>query len=452
MKKREKASKIACVGLLASALTFNNYSIMFDAKADTVSNSSANSQVVILTKDATVDRTIEQFEDQNKDAALTDVQEKLENKEIQVDVTDSSKDTVFDEDTSIFADATEVEGNSQYQKVLKQELNDGNRVFLYGDVSAEEYKDILGLDKITVDNDSAGDLEFGSSNDEIKSNIAEDKNSKVKEDEFFKDTESKFTSHIIGYTLDDSKELQFIDISVNNFDGDGKSIPNSESMLMQEVMSTQSEILDAENEHLADEAENNKTSMIGVKKAHATNVRVKDTYNLVAKGYRLGLLVARMDTDYHLYKQNSDGNKKYDYFTLKPVTQVHSYKGIWAGSILTDIDVPSDSDHLDTWAPMGDRGGAKMSVSLGFPFNISAGMSFSESLVLDDRSSLAYDYARWQIKDSAIELNQNISGTTFNPVAGWASTGTYATVGLKVVGSFSNYITLTTKTKVTYDY
>lgn len=445
MGKREKTFKIACVLLLSSSLTFNNYSLMFGAKAETVGSDSANSQIVILTKDATVDRTIEQFEEQNKDTALTEVQEKLENKDIQVDVTASPKDTAFDEDVSVFADATEVEANSQYQKVLKQELNDGNRVFLYGDVSAEEYKDILDLDKITVDNESEGNLEFGSSDEEIKSNIAEDKNSKVTEDDFFEDTDSKFTSHIIGYTLDDSKELQFIDVSVNNFDANGKSIPNSESVLMQEVMSTQSEIVELPDE-------NDKTSFVGIKKAHATNVRVKDTYNLVAKGYRLGLLVARMDTDYHLYKQNSDGNKKYDYFTLKPVTQVHSYKGIWAGSILTDIDVPSDSDHLDTWAPMGDRGGAKMSVSLGFPFNISAGMSFSESLVLDDQSSLAYDYARWKIKDSAIELNQNISGTTFTPVAGWASTGTYATVGLKVVGSFSNYITLTTKTKVTYDY
>ncbi|MGG0287323.1 hypothetical protein ABEY41_19895 [Peribacillus butanolivorans] len=65
---------------------------------------------------------------------------------------------------------------------------------------------------------------------------------------------------------------------------------------------------------------------------------------------------------------------------------------------------------------------------------------------------MAYDYARWQLNDGATDLNRNISGKTFNPAADWASTGTYARAGLTVVGKFDNYITLTTKSDVSYDY
>ncbi|MDO7487566.1 hypothetical protein Q5O89_20735 [Peribacillus frigoritolerans] len=473
MSKTKKILRGSFVVILSLFLFFSSYSVNFFTKAnemkETTNDSSEEKNIVIIADDETsTEETVKTVVEENSDLEFEDIQDKVDNNELNVSVVSPENNQDLEKSNSIAADAAVVEGNKSYKDFLKTELEDGKRVFLYGDVQAEEYKEILDLDKLTV-KENDGQLEFGLSEEELNekaiengkevvgesadaSNGSEPTDDEVNGKGALDTADSEFTSHVIGYTMDKSQEFQFVDVSINNFDENGNSIPNTDEMVLQEVINTQSEIIDTENEMNQEQNTTDAFTFITDNKVNAESVRVKNKYSLVEKGYRLGLLVARMDTDWHLYKQNSEKSKKYDYFTLKPVTQITSYKGIWARSIYTNIDIPAASDQLDDWGPMGDRGTSSISLSLGYPFSVGISMSFGENLKIDDRSSLAYDYARWQLNDGATELNRNISGKTFNPAAGWASTGTYARAGLTVVGKFDNYITLTTKSNVSYDY
>ena len=470
--------------ILSLAFLFSNYSINFFVKAEetkeTTNDSSDEKNMIIISDNQTkTENAVDRIIDKNKDPAFEEVQDKVKNNEMDVSVVSSNSSPELEQTNSVAADVSIIKENESHREFLKDELEDGKRVILYGDVQPEEYKEILDLDEISVE-EKEGKLEFGLNEEEMQEKAIENGKEETKTDsyqpndlensfdknveeaveggendpdkEIFEAEESEFTSHVIGYTLDKSQELQFVDVSINNFDEYGNPIPNTNEMMLQEVMNTQSEIISAEEENNEEDASNLSVSFISKNTAKAESERIKNRYDLVEKGYRLGLLVARMDTDWHLYKQDNEKSKKYDYFTLKPVTQIKSYKGIWARSIYTNIDIPSDADQLDDWAPMGDRGASSIGVTLGYPFSVGVSMNFGENLKIDDQSSLAHDYARWKVNDGPTDLNKNISGTTFKPAAGWASTGTYAKVGLTVIGKFDNYITLTTKTNVTYDY
>ncbi|MFA1712320.1 hypothetical protein ACDX66_11440 [Peribacillus frigoritolerans] len=465
MSKTKKILKGSFVVILSLLFFFSSYSVNFFAKAndrkETTNESSEEKNIVIIADDETsTEETVNTVVEENSDPEFEDIQDKVDNNELNVSVVSPDNKKDFEKSNSIAADAAVVEGNKLYKDFLKAEIEGGKRVFLYGDVQSEDYKEILDLDKLSV-KENNGQLEFGLSEEELNKKAIENGKEVVdvkpsdyegNEKGSLDAADSEYTSHVIGYTIDKNQELQYVDVSINNFDENGNSIPNTNEMLLQEVLNTQSEIIDMENEINQEKNTTDASTFITNNKVQAESVRVKNKYDIVEKGYRLGILVARMDTDWHLYKQNSEKSKKYDYFTLKPVTQVTSYKGIWARSIYTDIDIPADTDHLDDWGPMGDRGAPAVNLTLGYPFSVGISMNFGENLQIDDRSSLAYDYARWQINDGATDLNRNISGKTFNPAAGWASTGTYARAGLTVIGKFDNYITLTTKSDVSYDY
>ncbi|WP_285767260.1 hypothetical protein [Peribacillus sp. SI8-4] len=431
MSKTKKILKGSLVVTLSLLFFFSSYSVNFFAKAndrkETINDLSEEKNIVIITDNETsTEETVNTVVEENIDPEFKDIQDKVDNTELNVSVVSPENKRDLEKSSTIAADVAVVEGNDLYKDFLKAELEGGKRVFLYGDVQAEEYKEIFELDELAV-KENNGQLEFGLSEEELNKKAIE--NGKEVVDEKLTDdegnekgsldaAESKYTSHVIGYTIDNNQKLQYVDVSINNFDENGNSIPNTKGMVLQEVLNTQTEIIDSENEP---NQENNTTAastFITTNKVQAANVRVKNKYNIVEKGYRLGLLVARMDTDWHLYKQNSEKSKKYDYFTLKPITQVTSYKGLWARSIYTDIDIPADTDHLDDWGPMGDQGTSSVSMSLGYPFSVGISMDFGENLQIDDRSSLAYDYARWQLNDGAMDLNRNISGKTFNPAAG----------------------------------
>ena len=448
MENRKYLLKICLILMLSVIIIFSSYTVNFVAKADEPVNLSLENNLVIITKDSVnLEKKLNKIIKNNTD--FKKVQNQIDNR-MNINVVKSTENIKFNNLTTVAANVSEVKENNSYKNFLKKELKNGKRVILFGDVQPEEYKEILALDELSVKDKQGIKLQFGLTEDEVNYMLIENKKPKITDKEFFESVDSKFTNHVISYTLDNNKELQFIDVSINNFDEDGSPIPNTNEIILQEVLDTQSEITNAENNKYQEEKET--FSFLTKNTASAENVRILDKYNIVQKGYCLGALVARMDTDYHLYKQNSDQNKKYDYFTLKPITQITSYKGLWARSLFVDIDIPADSDHLDTWSPQGDKGGSSFGISLAFPYSISFNMDFSESLRIDDRSSLGYDYARWNLTDNSTDLVRNISGNTFSSVAGWASTGSYATAGLTVRGEFDNYITLTTKTKVAYDY
>ncbi|UTI43911.1 hypothetical protein [Niallia sp. RD1] len=446
--KSRTVKKLSIIAILSVVFMFNSYSFNFFVKAEEIPPIDEDDVVIITEDENEVEEIVEDITNDKKiEDEYEDMQDKVLNEEMNVDITSSENSEKLDDATTIIADASEIIDNESYKEELQEELEEGKRVFIYGDIQADEYKDILDVEELSVDAGDGGEFLFGLTTEELNEKAKEDGKQAVirenKENNEEEETESEFVSHVIGYTLDDSKELQYVDVTIHNFDEEGNPIPNTEESILKTTMDIQSEIMDSEQEKHEEVQEQEVAFFPFLKenKVAAENVRVLNKYNLNTYAKRLGVLVAEITTDYHLYKETSDQDKIYDFFTLEPVTQIQSYKGIWSNSLFVDIDIPYDTDELDSWSPKGDQGGKSFNVGLSYPFSIAISMDFGESLTIDDQSSTKLDYARWLMKDHITELNTNISGETFTPVAGWASKGTLATVGLTVTGKFSNYIT-----------
>lgn len=460
--KERNFKKIGIISVLTAILLFSSYSINFIVKAEEVPPVDEDNVVIISEDEHKVKEIVEDItKDKKIEAEYEDIQDKVVSNEINIDITASEDSPKLEDSSTIIADATEIKENKSYKEELQEGLEEGKRVILYGDIKADEYKEILDVEELSVDDKDGGEYLFGLTKEELNQKAKEEgKDAVIRADkDSLEDTDSEYVSHIIGYTLDDNKEMQYVETTVHNFDENGNPIPNTEESLIKSAMNIQTNIIDSEQEKYNDAIQEQEEvaflPFLKDNKVSAANKRVLNVYGkkaLTAEAKRLGVLVGEIHTDYHLYKETDDDDKKYDFFTLKPITQIDSYKGFWAKSLSVDIDIPYDSDHLDSWSPMGDKGGKSFNVGLSYPFAISLAMDFGESLTIDDQSSLKYDYARWLLKDHITEINTNISGETFNPVAGWASTGTMATVGLTVEGKFDNYITLKTKKTITYNY
>ncbi|MFS0765724.1 hypothetical protein [Peribacillus phoenicis] len=231
MSKTKKILKGSFVVLLSLLFFFSSYSVNFFAKAndrkENTNESSEEKNIVIFADDETsTEETVNTVVEENSDPEFEDIRDKVDNNELNVSVVSPDNKRDFEKSNSIAADAAVVEGNKLYKDFLKAEIEGGKRVFLYGDVQAEDYKEILDLDKLSV-KENNGQLEFGLSEEELNKKAIENgkefvdekpSDDEVNEKGTLDAADSEYTSHVIGYTIDKSQELQFVDVSINNFE------------------------------------------------------------------------------------------------------------------------------------------------------------------------------------------------------------------------------------------
>ncbi|MCM3728449.1 hypothetical protein M3226_22635 [Neobacillus cucumis] len=383
------------------------------------------------------DETLDKLKDKVKKNALAVKSIKHSGK-----IDKKNKDLV--ESTDIAANVEDVRKDADLQAYLQTALDEGKRVYLYGELSIEEYKELLNIDEIKVKakdpNGVQGYLEFGASAEKIQAEKGE-----YKENVPTADT----VSNIIGFTKNGKEKRQFVDISDAAYDDEGNMIGNKEEFYIQDILAEQADLIEMDE---ADSQE--ETALVSTNEATAASSLVNDSYgsySLAKSGS--GTTMGRVDMDWKLYMANrsTDNSTKYDYFTLSPLTQANAYNGAQARNIWQDIDIPIDGDELEKWTPQGDSTKSGWDLTIGFPWAFSATMSMGDAVTVDDQSSIGYDYARWDVSDG--ELDDEV----FKGTAGWASTGTYATATYAAtvtvqIYSGTQYKTAAKRLSVNYDY
>ncbi|PCD06608.1 hypothetical protein CMV16_18340 [Peribacillus simplex] len=453
MKEKKVLSKLIMSGLLITTLVSTPYSINLIPETSSATENKISGQpsntITFVTSDKDAPKILKHIKETKKDNSLVDIRSKIKDKQLKVNTKNISETIDYDNDkqlresNELAFSIKDVKKEEKLQKYLNKALKSGKRIYLYGELTADDFKSALGLEKMEITENISGK--------EMKAIIGEDKNLdtiKGPKKEVNSNLEKDDSSNIIGFTLDDQAQLQYIQTNISVYDKDGKEINEiSNELYLQELLFLQSELL---NKSINKEEISKDSALISDNKANAASTRVIDRYGAYGSAYLGSTLYGRIDTDWELFKQNSDSSSTYDYFTVKPKSQLTEYNGSASKYMKTDIDIPRDGDHLKTWSPYGDRNVKDYTVSISYPFNVSWEMSWNDEVKIDDQSSIGYDYARWVVTDG--DLHQQV----FNPGAGWASKGSYAKADIRSTGRFTwwdtEYVTANTTIYVRYDY
>ncbi|PLT27545.1 hypothetical protein [Peribacillus deserti] len=438
-------SGVLLTGIVSSPFSLNTERIISYASQEQSQYAKPLDKLVFISS-TELGEKIKHIKGGKKDETLDKLKDKVKKNALEVKSVKKSgrldkknKDLV--ESTDIAANVDDVRKDADLQAYLQTALDEGKKVYLYGETSLEEYKQLLNIDKIKVKaKDLQGYIEFGASAEDVKAEKGEFKENAPVADA---------VSNIIGFSKNGKEKRQFVDISIAAYDDEGNSIENKEDFYIQNIMAEQAEMVELDEAEYPEE-----TALITSNKANAASSMVKEAYgaySLAVSGS--GTTMGRVDMDWELLLANrsTDNSSTYDYFTLSPLTQANAYNGAQARAIWQDLDIPIDGDELKNWTPQGDSAKSSWDLTIGFPWAFSATMGFGDAVTVDDQSSTGYDYARWNVTDG--ELDDEV----FKGTAGWASTGTYATASYAAavtvqIYSGTQYKTAAKRLSVNYDY
>lgn len=446
--------KILGVSIVTSSLVFAPYSIKTNfTNAEEKVVAKPVKEISFVSNKKTIGNVVEKLK-VKKDDSLGGLKKNLKEKSIKVQslkisesdkmktLTNSIKNTNVA--TDIVAKVEEVESDKKLRNYLRQKVKEGNKVILYGNVTYDDYKKLLKIDSLKVkDKNKKGYYTFGEATEENKGKVNKFSTSKNNQS-LLEDGSDKGplkdgvidpseTTSIIGYSLDESKDNQYIDINIMSYDEKGNLRENDEEVYIQEILNYESELTDK----IQDEVEGEVTEATKISNSFfrknitdASRKMVDSDYGIKGTVYgEVNQVVGRMTTDFKFFK-HSDSNSKYDYFTLRPLTQLTHHNGALAQKLVTTLEPKYAGDQLDNWSPKGDTKGSDFDLSMGFPFSISVGMSFKDSVTIDDQSSIAYDYARWKVTDGSLD------GEVFEGMAGFATTEKPVIVFLQNLATF----------------
>ncbi|MGG3626296.1 hypothetical protein ABES25_22575 [Bacillus gobiensis] len=453
MKVKSVVMSIIISGLIIGVIT-SPYSLNFAfkpvkeiSKAQTVKSNTEKS-ITFVSNESSTNSNLNKITKEKNDKSLEKIRDHIKNGNLKVKkqaLSEVNSNQVESNSETLAFNVNEVRKSQGLQNALQNALKNGDYVYLYGNnFKPSEFKKLAKLDEIKVPISVSGKNGYAIMGD----TSVEGEKEKGKKKEINSEIESgDDTSSIIGYSNDPNIPNQYSEISINSYDDKGNKRENDEEVYIQEILNQQAEIVDDTQQN-----ESSTTSSLLKKNSISAATAVQDKYGFVGAAYdRFNNFVGRIDTDYTLYKADSDSSKTLDYFTLKPKTQITEGYGN-SDKLFTDIDIPYDGDHIEDWDPHGSTT-SSYDVQFSYPWSVSWTGTFSDEVKIEDLSSRAYDYARWNVTDG--DLNHQ----DFRPGGSWSSSGTYAVAGITARGFFSTtgsehgeHLVAEKKITVKYDY
>jgi hypothetical protein len=185
--------------------------------------------------------------------------------------------------------------------------------------------------------------------------------------------------------------------------------------------------------------------------AKAESVFVDSETNHVCEMWSGSTKIASINGDYYLYKDNSEQNQDYDYFTMKSYIELTKYNGAYNERLNIHHDVPWSSDQIEDWSP-GSSSGTEFSVSI--PWGLNWTWSTGDSVAVTTTGNQTYDWSNWDVDNRWWQAHL-VSPCRFKPGTAWLSTGTYAGLDILSEGTIlynGNYHTIEQLNNYRYDY
>ncbi|MDM5286593.1 hypothetical protein ABEI56_16525 [Peribacillus castrilensis] len=307
----------------------------------------------------------------------------------------------------------EVKNDKKLQKELSKAIKNGAKVYLYGGVTFEEYKELLGIKEVAIKKEGKK-LRFDVSEKEEakqKGGLKNNPNALTSEDDY--------TYDVIGYTLDEKEHNQMMVSTINVVGAENEEVPTD--YYAQEILDSTAETVDVEEQKYTASLESKSIfNWFKADKATASSKIVKSSSSRVrGNAYWSGDKVGWTVTDWVLHRASNDGDKKYDYFFVEDNTTINGASGWRADRLKTDHDIPYKNDYIRDWDP-GDDTKSPYTISLSAPYGVSFGFNMSGDPNVNDIGSQEYDYGRWEVTNTKYST-VGIKGVRFEPHTSWRS-------------------------------
>lgn len=264
-----------------------------------------------------------------------------------INVVKKEKKTSFDGFEDIAVNIKDVKSDRNLQKELSKAYKKGSKVYLFGGVTFEEYKNLLEIDTVSI-KDKGKTVAFTADKDKL----AKEKG-KLKENPDRLDSDDEFTYDIIGYTSEEGEANQLMVSTINVVDENSKKIPTTDVHIIQEVLGSTFETVDIEEQNYAANQQNKLFGFFSPNKAEAEVVK-SNPARIFGNAYFSSSKVGYTATDWYLNKAGSDGEADYDYFFVEDRTSAYASGGWKVHQIKTDHDIPYDTDKIKEWDPQDD--------------------------------------------------------------------------------------------------
>ncbi|RBP87895.1 hypothetical protein DFO70_11786 [Cytobacillus firmus] len=351
------------------------------------------------------------------------------------------------EGQELAADVRTVREDKNLQKQLANRLKSGAKVYLYGGVTIDEYKDLMEISEVSVKvkDEKAKDLNLTFGGEKEK---AEKEGKKLKQNPYSLAAEDENSYDIVGYSIVEANENKFAVTNISVFDDAGNEIEPTEEYYIREILE-----ISADTAAKIEVQTFSLGSIFGLNRVHADSEPVTSSpTRITATAYYNGVIAGRTYTDWVLEKAG-DSDSSFDYFLVNDKTTISGANGFVAKYLKSDHDIPYDSDYIIDWDPDDDTS-SPYNLSFGVPFSAAWSFDMSNSPKVNNIGSQPYDYGRWEVTPGG--LSSSINGVRFEPATTWKSAGTYASMDIREYGTFRNAKNIaaysSVKIDVNYDY
>ncbi|MDI6879827.1 MAG: hypothetical protein QMD16_10730 [Desulfitobacteriaceae bacterium] len=320
----------------------------------------------------------------------------------------------LDSNDSLAIPVESLRGNMELRENVKDVLNNGNTVYLYGDqITLMEYEQLLGITgKLYIPDDriqefktqSTGTPQLGLANKEA--------------------------FNVIGYNLNG-------DVFLATTPSENNGIRGSESMYFRAILDNQIKILERQR------PKQTNVSFLGIKMpfvlientASAASTSVTSTFDRNTYVYDdNGTTVGLLNTDWFLYREYNESDATYDWFTVETNYEATGYNGYNPYEMNIKHNLPYSPDGIYDWKP-GDTS-SQSAFTIAIPWSIEYQFSTSSSIAVNEQGSQTYDYGAWVVSHTW-NTSHLPNPVRFKPATAWLSTGTLAAIDSDITISFS---------------
>jgi hypothetical protein len=280
-----------------------------------------------------------------------------------------------------------VRENKEIQQALKESLEKGKVVYLYGGLTLPDYKEVIGLDEMTMTVLSKSGKPFVFDLGETG------------------DTELA-TYDVIGFSKRGLNSIYQANITITE-----DREPTNYHYLREILYYI---ALDNEKREKNQKATANNILNMTTSSADST-IRDSSDRTTYASAYDIDTLAGRVFTDWQLSQHTNESQSEWDYFSLWQGTYLEAYNGYHPTGDALDIEhsLPYSKDDLQDVDP-DDTPSSPYSISIGSPWSIGLSFSMNSDPNVDQYFNGMDEYA-------TLDVDGMGTNDQFEPQAAWKS-------------------------------
>ncbi|MBM7716126.1 hypothetical protein JOC94_003137 [Bacillus thermophilus] len=277
-----------------------------------------------------------------------------------------------------------VKNNKSLSKKLKENLENGKKVYLYGDLTFEDYSKVLEVD-ISLDTKTR--------NNEVKKLVFGNNNNNGNDSKTL-EIEAIDKLQIIGYSLNKEDNIKVLGLNISHHDENGKTEIIPDSLYLKGILRYEQK-----------DIENDSVTLNNVPGEPV----LRNDVLLVGEAFYITDIVGEIQSNWYLYKLLDEQDPDWDYFLLdnavKPKIMKHNgsfFGSTWRATFMRINHIlPSHlKSRLIESTPKDTEGDdyGNYSLSISFPWQISFTIPYRSKPTIQLDEDLKLNQSDWYVE------------------------------------------------------